>query len=98
MSKLYASQLTAVITHTPEHYHQNCQALILEYWEAEVETTKELREHWIANNVLASIRVYGESSISAKEAFEDLKDKLEYLKVDVETFNVIGDWVFPNSS
>lgn len=98
MSKLNASQLTAVITHTPEHFNHNCQAWFPEYWEAEVENTKELLEHWVANNVYTQIRAYGTSSLSAKDAFEDLKDKLEYLNVDVETFNVIGDWVFPNSS
>lgn len=98
MSKFDASQLTAVVTHTPEQINQNCQAMIPEYWEAEIERTDELLEHWVSNNVFTHIRVYGASSVSAEHALADLKDYLEFLNVDVETLNVVGDWEVPSPS
>lgn len=84
MSKLIASQLPVALKYVSGH------------WEAEVENTKELRKHWVANNVATNIRVCGTSSISFIAALNDLKDRLDYLQVEVESLNVSGDWLFLN--
>ena len=77
MSKKFnAGTLHAYVRHSPQYFNTACRATIPEYWEAELEMSTNLLEHFNANNSFTHFRIYGTSQDSAQDAIQDLVNQL----------------------
>lgn len=77
-----AGKVTALVTHSPEHFNRTCMATIPEYWEAEVVgMSDELLQHLRADKPGVHVRIYGASQTSEEEAVQDLIDELKRVSI-----------------
>lgn len=76
-AKFDVGNLTVFVKHSEEYFNSVCRATIPGYWEAEIDMTEDLLDHFEANNDFSHLRIYGTSQDSAQDALQDLVEELQ---------------------